>query len=36
MDKKMMSTFLGQEVEMKILKSVAAGDEKCEVIYSKK
>jgi len=33
-DKKMMSTFLGQEVEMKILKSVAAGDEKCEVIYS--
>ena len=36
MDKKMMSTFLGQEVEMKILKSVAAGDEKCEVVYSTK
>jgi len=35
-DKKMFSTFLGKEVEMKILKSVAAGDEKCEVIYSKK
>jgi predicted hydrocarbon binding protein len=35
-DKKMLSTFLGQEVEMKIVKSVAAGDKECEVIYSKK
>jgi len=35
-DKKMISTFLGQEVEMKILKSVAAGDEECEVIFSRK
>lgn len=33
-DKQMMSTFLGQEVNMKILKSRAAGDEKCEIIYS--
>ena len=33
-EKKMMSIFLGQEVEMRIPKSVAAGDEKCEVIYS--
>ena len=35
-DKEMVGTFLGQEVEMKILKSVAAGDEECEVIFSKK
>ena len=35
-EKKMMSIFLGQEVEMRIPKSVAAGDEKCEVIYSTK
>ena len=35
-DKKMMSDFLGQEVELKILKSVAAGDKECEVIYSTK
>jgi len=35
-DVKMMSTLLGQEMEMKILKAVAAGDEKCEVIFSKK
>jgi len=35
-DKKMVGTFLGQEVDMKILKSVAAGDKECEVIFSKK
>lgn len=35
-DKKMVSTLLGQEVEMKILNSLAAGDEYCEIIYSKK
>jgi predicted hydrocarbon binding protein len=35
-DTKMLSTLLGQEVEMKILKSVAAGDKECEVIFSKK
>ena len=36
MDMKMFSTLLGQEVETKILKSVAAGDKECEVIFSKK
>ena len=35
-DKKMMSTLLGKEVEMKILKSVAVGDKQCEAIYSVK
>jgi hypothetical protein len=35
-DRKMIGTFLGQEVDMKILKSVAARDRECEVIYSKK
>ena len=35
-DKKMVSTLLGQEVETMILKSVAAGDEYCEVIFTKK
>lgn len=33
-DKNMMSTLLGREVDMKILKSVAAGDKECEVIFS--
>jgi predicted hydrocarbon binding protein len=36
MDETRMSTFLGQEVEVRILKSVAAGDKQCEVIFSKK
>ena len=31
-----VSTLLGQEMEMQILKSVAAGDKECEVIFSKK
>ena len=35
-DKNMMSTLLGREVEMKIPKSVAAGDNECEVIFSTK
>ena len=35
-DRKMISTLLGQEVELKILKSLAAGDNECEVVYSKK
>lgn len=35
-DKKMLSTLLGYEVEMKILQSIAAGDKNCEVIFSKK
>ena len=35
-DKKMTETLLGQEVETKIIKSVAAGDKECEVIFSKK
>lgn len=33
-DKQMMSTFLGREVDMNILRSVAAGDRECEVIYT--
>ena len=33
---KMVSTILGEEVETKVLKCVAAGDEYCEVIYAKK
>jgi predicted hydrocarbon binding protein len=35
-DKKMVSTLLGQEINIKVPKSVAAGDKYCEVIYSKK
>jgi len=35
-DTTMLNTLLGQEVEMKILKSVAAGDKECEVVFSKK
>jgi predicted hydrocarbon binding protein len=35
-DKSMMSTLLGREVEMNVLKSVAAGDKECEVIFSAK
>jgi hypothetical protein len=35
-DRKMVGAFLGQEVDMKIPKSVAAGDKECEVIFSKK
>jgi predicted hydrocarbon binding protein len=35
-DAKMMNTILGQELKMDIVKSVAAGDGMCEVIFSKK
>ena len=35
-DQKMASTLLGQEMEMEILKSIAAGDKECEIIFSKK
>jgi len=35
-DKKMVSTLLGQQINIKITKSLAAGDKYCEVIYSKK
>lgn len=35
-DKKRIGSFLGQDVDMKILKSVAAGDKECEIIFSKK
>jgi predicted hydrocarbon binding protein len=35
-DKKMVSTLLGQQFDIKILKSLAAGDKYCEYIYSKK
>jgi hypothetical protein len=34
--KNMMGTLLGREVKMNVLKSVAAGDKECEVIFSKK
>ncbi len=33
-EKNTISTLLGQEVEVKIVKSVAAGDRECEVILS--
>ena len=32
-EKMNINTLLGKEVKMKILKSVAAGDEYCEVIF---
>ena len=35
-DEKRYSTFFGQGVEMKILRTVAAGDKQCEVIFAKK
>ena len=35
-DKKMVSTLIGQEVKVKRPKTMAAGDEYCEVIFSKK
>ena len=35
-DKKMFGTLLGKEINIKVPKSVAAGDKYCEVIYSKK
>ena len=35
-DKKMISTLLGKEVEMKVLQTIAAGDKTCEVILSNK
>ncbi len=35
-DKSRVSTFLGRDVEMKILKTRAAGDEKCDVVFSAK
>jgi hypothetical protein len=35
-DNKMLSTLLGQQVDTKLLKSLPAGDQWCEYIYSKK
>lgn len=35
-DRKMVSTIFKQEAEMKIPKTIAAGDQYCEVIYTKK
>jgi predicted hydrocarbon binding protein len=35
-DKKMVSTLLGQQFDIKILKSLAVGDKYCEFIFSKK
>ena len=35
-DRHMVSSLLGREIEMKILKSIAAGDKECEVVFSKK
>jgi predicted hydrocarbon binding protein len=34
LDKNMMSTFLGKQGEVKVLKTVAAGDKICEIIES--
>ena len=34
-DQKMISRLLGQEVEMNIIKTVAAGDKECEILFSK-
>lgn len=36
LDANMISSALGQEVEMKILKSVAVGDKACEIVYTMK
>ncbi|HVP41478.1 MAG TPA: L-2-amino-thiazoline-4-carboxylic acid hydrolase [Candidatus Krumholzibacteriaceae bacterium] len=35
-DKKMVSTLLNQPINIKVMKSVAAGDKYCEVNFSKK
>jgi predicted hydrocarbon binding protein len=35
-DKKMVSTLIGHQINLGILKSVAAGDKYCEVTFSKK
>jgi predicted hydrocarbon binding protein len=35
-DKKMVATLLDQQINIKVPKSVAAGDKYCEVIFSKK
>jgi hypothetical protein len=34
LDVNMIGSALGQEVEMKILKSVAVGDKACEIVYT--
>jgi hypothetical protein len=36
LDANMVGSALGQEVEMKILKSVAVGDKECEIVYTRK
>jgi hypothetical protein len=33
-DEEKISIFLGQRVDMKILKTVAAGDKQCEIVFS--
>jgi hypothetical protein len=33
-DAKLFSTAMGQDVEMKILKSVAVGDKECDIVFS--
>ncbi len=35
-DRQMLNTFLGQEGDVKVLQTVAAGDKVCEIIESKK
>jgi predicted hydrocarbon binding protein len=35
-DEEKISIFLGQRVDMKIIKTVAAGDKQCEIVFSKK
>lgn len=35
-DWEMMKTFLGKDLDMRILKTVAVGDRECEVVYTVK
>jgi len=35
-EEKMISTILGEEVEVKVIKCIAAGDEYCEVLCAKR
>ena len=36
MDEKRFGVFFGQGIDMKILKTVAAGDRQCELVFAKK
>jgi hypothetical protein len=35
-DEIMIGSAVGQEVEMKILKTVAVGDKECDIVFSRK